>query len=55
MKKKIDLYLEQAEIHQIIRKHFGLDDDIKIESDTNAGRTTFTYETKDVNALEDEA
>ncbi len=47
MKKKIDLYLEQDEIHKIIKKHFNLDDDIEMESDTNAGRTTFTYETKD--------
>ena len=48
MNKKIDLYLEQDEIHKIIKKHFKIDEDIKMESDTNAGRTTFTYATKDV-------
>lgn len=47
MKEKIDLYLEQAEIHKIIKKHFGIDEEIEMESDTNAGRTTFTYTTKD--------
>lgn len=54
MRKKIRLYLEQDEIHQIIKKHLNLDQDIKMESDTNAGRTTFEYETKeeDVNVGE---
>ena len=48
MKQKIDLYLEQDEIHKIIKEHFKLDEDIEMESDINAGRITFTYETKDV-------
>ena len=48
MKEKIDLYLEQDEIHKIIKRHFGIDENIEMESDTNAGRTTFTYETNDV-------
>ena len=44
MKQKIDLYLEQEEIHSIVKKHFKLGN-VNMESDTNAGRTTFTYET----------
>lgn len=51
MKEKIELYLEQDEIHKIIKKHFKIDDDIKMESNTNAGRTTFEYETKEEDAF----
>jgi hypothetical protein len=47
MNKKIDLYLEQDEIHKIIKEYFKIGKDIEMESDTNAGRTTFTYTTKD--------
>jgi len=47
MNKSIHLYLEQDEIHKIIKKHFGLDEDIEMDSDTNAGRTTFEYKTKE--------
>ena len=50
-KKKIELYIEQDEIHEIIKKHFNLDKDTIMESDTNAGITTFTYETKEQFAL----
>jgi len=46
MKKKVDLYLEQNEIHKIIKEYFDLGD-VEMESDTNAGQTTFTYETKE--------
>jgi hypothetical protein len=46
MKRKVDLYLEQEEIHNIIREYFKLGD-VPMESDVNAGRTTFTYETKE--------
>jgi len=48
MNKEIKLYLEQYEIYMIIKKYFKLDKDIEMESDINAGRTTFEYETKDV-------
>ena len=47
MKKNVNLYLEQEEIHKIIKVYFNLNTDIKMESDTNAGRTTFTYETEE--------
>jgi len=47
MEKRIELYLEQDEIHSIIKNYFKIEKDIKMESDTNAGRTTFIYETKE--------
>lgn len=44
MKTRIKLEIEQEELHKIIRRYLGLKENTEIESDTNAGITTFEYE-----------
>ena len=45
MEKQIKLELEQEELHTIIKNYFGIDKNVIMESDTNAGITIFEYKT----------